>query len=153
MRLYSAILFCGVVVGVGARTVSAQANSQVASAPTAAPHTSVVLVNGKPIGPAEPWSARPVGSYDLVVVLPESMSPATLTINETAGKLGATLLLLEQPHPIPLDVAVNGADLVLTLNRPEGPITIHIQRRGTNLSGNWTIGTDESGTLEGKVKL
>jgi hypothetical protein len=114
---------------------------------------SMVLLDGKPIGPAEPWSAKPVGSYDLVIVLPQPMSPATLTISETAGKLGAILFLLEQPHPIPMDVAVNGTDLVLTLNRPEGPITIHLQRRGTNLSGNWTIGADESGTLEGKATL
>jgi hypothetical protein len=153
MRSYSAILLCGVVAALATGTASAQTGSRVASAPTSAAPASMVLLDGKPIGPAEPWSAKPVGSYDLVIVLPQSMAPATLTISETAGKLGAVLFLREEPHPIPMDVAVNGTDLVLTLNRPEGPITIHMQRRGTNLSGNWTIGADESGTLEGKATL
>jgi len=153
MNSYSAILFCGAVAAAAARTASAQAGSQVASATTAVAPASVVLLNGKPIGPAEPWSAKPVGSYDLVIPTGGSMIIASLTIAEVAGKVSATLVQLDDPDPVAMDVAVKGTDLVLTLNRAQAPITVHLQHRGPQLSGNWTVGTMDSGTVEGKVKL
>jgi len=152
MRSISAILFCGAVAAVAARTASAQAG-QVASATTAAAPASVVLLNGKPIGPAEHWSAKPVGNYDLVIPTGGSMIIASLTIAEIAGKLSATMVQLDDPDPIAMDVAVNGTDLMLTLNRPRAPITVHLQHRGAQVSGKWTIGTMDSGTVEGKAKL
>jgi hypothetical protein len=152
MRSISAILFCGAVALAAARTASAQAGSQVASAATAVAPASVVLLNGKPIGPAEPWSAKPVGNYDLVIPTGGSMIIANLTIAEVAGKSSATLVQLDDPDPVAMDVAVNGTDLVLTLNRPRAPITVHLQHRGTLVSGKWTVGTMDSGTVEGKVK-
>jgi hypothetical protein len=153
MRSISAILFWGVVAVVAVRTASAQAGSQVASATTTMAPASVVLLNGKPIGPAEPWSAKPVGNYDLVIPTGGSMIIASLTITEAAGKLSATLVQLDDPDQVAMDVAVNGTDLVLTLNRPRAPITVHLQHRGSQLSGNWTVGTADSGTVEGKAKL
>jgi hypothetical protein len=156
MRSISAILFCGVVAVVGARTASAQAGSQVVSAPAAvtpAPAlATVVLKDGKPIGAAEPWSAKPIGAYDLVIPTSNGMMIATLTINEVAGKLSATLVHSDDPEPSTMGVAVNGTDLVLTLDRPNAPITVHLQHRGPQVSGNWTVGAEESGTLEGKAK-
>jgi hypothetical protein len=153
MRSISAILSCCAVAAVAARTASAQAGSQVPSAATAAAPASVVLLNGKPIGPAEPWSAKPLGNYDLVIPTGGSMIIASLSITVVAGKLSATMLQLDDPDPVAMDVAVNGTDLVLTLNRPRAPITVHLQHRGSQLSGNWTVGTMDSGTVEGKAKL
>jgi hypothetical protein len=114
---------------------------------------SVVLLNGKPIGPAEPWSAKPVGNYDLVIPTGGSMIIASLTIAEVAGKVSATLVQLDDPDPVAMDVAVKGTDLVLTLNRPRAPISVHLQHRGPQLSGNWTVGTQDSGTVEGRARL
>ncbi len=153
MRSISAILFCGAVAAAAARTASAQAGSRVASATTAAAPASVVFLDGKPIGAAEPWSAKPVGNYDLVIPTGGSMIIASLTIAEVAGKVSATLVQLDDPDPVAMDVAVNGTDLVLTLSRPRAPITVHLQHRGPQLSGNWTVGTMDSGTVEGKAKL
>jgi hypothetical protein len=153
MRSISAILFCGVLAASAARAAFAQAGSQVASATTVVAPASVVLLNGKAIGPAEPWSAKPVGNYDLVIPTGGSMIIASLTIAEVAGKVSATLAQLDDPDQVAMDVAVNGTDLVLTLNRPRAPITVHLQHRGPQLSGNWTVGTMDSGTVEGKAKL
>ena len=152
MSSISAILFCGAVAAAAARTASAQAGSQVASATTAVAPASVVLLNGRPIGPAEPWT-KPVGSYDLVIPTGGSMIIASLTIAEIAGKVSATLVQLDDPDPVAMDVAVKGTDLVLTLNRPQAPITVHLQHRGPQLSGKWKVGTMDSGTVEGKAKL
>jgi hypothetical protein len=153
MRSYSAILIYSVVAIVAARTASAQAGSAVASAPTPAAPAPVVLKDGKPIGAAEPWSAKPVGAYDIVIPSGDAMMIATLTINEVGGKLSATFVQLDDAEPMMMDVAVKGTDLVLTVNRPRNPITVHLQHRGPQLSGNWTLGTEESGTVEGKAKL
>jgi hypothetical protein len=153
MRSISAILFCGVLAAGAAGTASAQAGSQIASAQTTVAPARVVFMDGKPIGAAEEWSAKPVGSYDLVIPTGGSMIIASLTIAEVAGKVAATLVQLDDPDPVAMDVAVNGTDLVLTLNRPRAPITVHLQRRGSQLSGNWTVGTADSGTVEGKAKL
>jgi len=113
----------------------------------------VVFLDGKPIGPAEPWNTKPVGSYDLVIPTGGSMIIASLTIAEVAGKVSATLVQLDDPDPVAMDVAVNGTDLMLTLNRPRAPITVHRHHRGPQLSGKWTVGTIDSGTGEGKAKL
>ncbi len=152
MSSISAILFCGAVAAAAARTASAQSGSQVASPTTAVAPASVVLLNGRPIGPAEPWT-KPVGGYDLVIPTGGSMIIASLTIAEIAGKVSATLVQLDDPDPVAMDVAVKGTDLVLTLNRPQAPITVHLQHRGPQLSGKWTVGTMDSGTVEGKAKL
>src|SRR4029077_10212433 len=52
-------------------------------------------------------------------------------------KVSATLVQLDDPDQVAMDVAVNGTDLVLTLNRPQAPITVHLQHRGQQLSGKW----------------
>ena len=104
MRSYSAILIYSVVAIVAARTASAQAGSAVASAPT--PPAPVVLKDGKPIGAAEPWSAKPVGAYDLVIPSGDAMMIATLTINEVGGKLSATFVQLDDAEPMMMDEAL-----------------------------------------------
>jgi hypothetical protein len=152
MRSYSAILIYSVVAIVAARAASAQAGSAVASAPTPPATAPIVFMDGKPIGAAEPWSAKPVGAYDLVIPTGDAIMIATLTISEVAGKLSAKFVQLEGPEPMMMDVAVNGTDLVLTVNRPRDPITVHLLHRGQQLSGNWNLGTEQSGTLEGKAK-
>jgi hypothetical protein len=153
MRSYSAILIYSVVAIVAARAASAQGGSAVASAPTPPAPAPIVFMDGKPIGAAEPWSAKPVGSYDLVIPMSDAMMIANLTISEVGGKLSATLVQREDHEPMMMDVAVNGTDLVLTVNRPRDPITVHLRHRGLQLSGNWNLGTEQSGTLEGKAKL
>ena len=102
-------------------------------------------------GPAETWSAKPVGSYDLVLDTPERKMPAALTISETDGKLSALLWPEGDNDGHTMDVAVKGVDLVLTTVAPRGPVTITIERRGKNLSGTWSMGS-EGGSLKGSTK-
>jgi hypothetical protein len=108
-----------------------------------------VFVEGKPTGAAEPWSAKPIGSYDLVIPTGEEMMIANVAIKEVGGKLVASLKPLTEARPIEMEVTVNGTDLKLLLDRPDGPITLHLQRRGSRISGTWAVGADDTGTLEG----
>lgn len=102
-------------------------------------------------GPAETWSAKPIGSYDLVIDTPERKMPAALTISETDGKLSALLWPEGDKDGHVLAVTVKGVDLVLTGDAPRGPVTITIERRGKNLSGTWSMGS-EGGSLKGTTK-
>src|SRR5204863_1437195 len=104
MKSYSTCLVYAGLLIVAANTASAQAAPQVASAAPTVATSTVVLQDGKPIGPAEPWNAKPVGDYDLVVVTSQGMMIANLKIGETAGKLTATLTLLEEPELASMDV-------------------------------------------------
>ena len=133
--------------------MSAQGNgdTQVASSATA-PAARVVLVDGKPIGAAEAWGAKPTGAYDVVLPMSEGMMIAGLSVGEEAGKLVGKLRPSGGDHDIVMDATVNGTDLVLTLKREHGPITMHLQRRGERISGNWTVGGMDSGTLEGVAR-
>ena len=101
--------------------------------------------------PAEAWSAKPIGSYDLVLDTPERKMPAALTISETDGNLSALLWPEGDNDGHTMNVAVKGVDLVLTAVAPRGPVTITIERRGKNLSGTWSMGS-EGGSLKGSIK-
>jgi hypothetical protein len=94
-------------------------------------------------GSAETWSAKPIGSYDLVIDTPDRKMPAALTISEADGKLSALLWPEGDNDGRVLDVTVKGVDLVLTGVAPCGPVTITIERRGTNLANRaWGVGVD-----------
>jgi len=145
------VMFCA-IAAFDARTMSAQGSgdTHVAGAATV-PAATAVLVDGKPIGAAETWGAKPTGAYDVVLPMPDGMMIATLSIGEEAGKLVGKLRPNGGDHDIVMDAAANGTDLVLTLKREHGPITVHLQRRGARISGNSTVGGMDSGTLEGVV--
>ena len=102
-------------------------------------------------GPAEPWSTKPIGSYDLVLDTPERKMRAALTISETDGNLSALLWPEGDNDGHVMDVTVKGVDLVLTTVAPRGPVIITIERRGKNLSGSWSMGS-EHGSLIGSTK-
>jgi hypothetical protein len=148
------VMFCA-LAAFDARAISAQTAgaTQVASAaPATPPATAVVLVDGKPIGAAEAWGAKPAGAYDVVLPMSDGMMIASLSIGEEAGKLVGKLRPSGGDHDIVMDAVVNGTDLVLTLKREHGPITLHLQRRGDRVSGNWTVGGMDTGTLEGVAR-
>jgi hypothetical protein len=102
-------------------------------------------------GPSDTWSAKPIGSYDLVLDTPERKIPSALTISERDGKLSALLWPEGDNDGHVMDVTVKGVDLVLTAIASHGPVTITIERRGRNLDGIWTMG-GEGGSLKGSIK-
>src|SRR6185437_13870335 len=67
------VMFCA-IAAFDARTMSAQGSgdTHVAGAATV-PAATAVLVDGKPIGAAETWGAKPTGAYDVVLPMPDRM--------------------------------------------------------------------------------
>ena len=134
---FTAALMLGVPVISSAQTTASSTVSDSAAKPAE--------------GPLDTWSDKPIGAYDLVIVLPERKMPAALTISETNGRLSA-LLWPEGDHDGKvMDVTVKGVDLVLSTVANRGPVTITIEKRGTALSGTWTMGM-QHGSLTGNTK-
>lgn len=134
----------------GAAAAQGATASAAASTSASTSASDIVLVDGKPIGAAEQWGAKPVGEYDLTIVTAGELMPAHLTIADSAGKVVSFMSARGEQKVMPLEVTVNGTDLKLVLNRAHAPITMHLLRRGDHVSGKWAVG-DDVGTLEGAV--
>ena len=139
-----------------AATAAVPAAAQVASnaaagttAATSAVAAPTVLVDGKPIGAAEPWSARPIGNYDLTIVTPREMLIGHPSLADSAGKLESSVTI-DGEGRMWFEPTVNGNELTLLMKRERAPITIHLFRRCDRVSGTWTVGND-TGTLEGAL--
>lgn len=144
--LLSAIVFA--FAGTASAQVASNASSSSATASSAsAGATAVVTVDGKPIGAAEPWSARPLGSYDLTIVTPQGMLVGHMTVSDSVGKVVAQLTV-DGEGRVWLDPTVNGTEFTLVMKRDRAPITLHLLHHGERVSGTWTIGND-AGTLQG----
>lgn len=142
MKFLIAIGFSAAALACLPATSSGQSTPSASVADSAAKSTE---------GPAEAWSAKPIGSYDLVIEMPDRKMPAALTISETDGNLSALLWPEGDNDGHVMNVTVKGVDLVLTATAPRGPVTITLERRGKNLSGTWSMGS-EGGSLKGSVK-
>lgn len=141
MKVISAL--CGAVLIISANTAQAQNAAAAAATPGAQ--------SSKPATPADAWSAKPLGKYDLVVKLSDRDMPTDLTITESDGKFTALFWPVGDNDGHYMTVTVNGTDLVLNAEAPRGHVVIHIERRGARLTGTWQMGS-EHGTLEGTIK-
>ncbi len=117
-------------------------------APTARAQTTTAVT---PDTSAEAWAAKPVGAYTLAMVLPERTMDVDLTIADSSGTLTAMFWPVGDNDGHPMQVTVQGTDLILTAESPRGAVRIVLQRRAEKLSGTWTLG-EEHGTLTGVVK-
>ena len=144
MKSISVVFSSAALLLVGAATLQAQS----AAAPAAAP---AAVVTPKDIGPAEAWSEKPVGKYDIVINIPEGAMPVEITVSESQGGLMAQFYKVGDNDAHLMTAAVKGTDLVLNGTTPHGALTIQIKHHGAKLSGIWQLGEDR-GTLEGSTK-
>ena len=135
------------------RIVLATAFASLGLAATVAPARSQVPM---PVVKADtslvPWPARPIGTYDLLVAVPDRTIPATLVISDSAQQLVAFVRSEESGEQHAVTVSVKGTDLTLTGLIPDGALTLVLQRRDKKISGTWRIGDDQSGTLTGTMR-
>ena len=148
MKLSHAVLLSALILAVGV-PAAAQVVSSAAPPAPAPGAAAAVLVDGKPIGPAEPWAAHPVAIYDLTIQTPDGILKGQLALADSAGKL-ASSVAAEGQATMHFESAINGSELTLVMKRDKGPITVHVFHRGDRVSGTWTAG-DDSGTFEGAV--
>ena len=120
-------------------SVAGVANAQSATKPGPAASTAPT-----------PWATLPVGTYELLIQLPERALEATVVVRDSSGVPVATFQPEGDPAQ-PVKIAVKGTDLALNGEAPKGPFEIVLQRQGNELTGRWTYG-GESGRLTGKAE-
>jgi hypothetical protein len=130
-----------------AGTASAQVASTATNPAVATNAATMVLVDGKPVGPSEPWGAQSVGNYDLTIVTPGEMLIGHLTLTDSAGKL-ASSVAVDGEGTMGFEPTIAGNELTLRMKRERAPITMHLFHRGNRISGTWSVG-EQTGTLEG----
>jgi hypothetical protein len=116
-----------------------------AAAPAAAQHAS-----------ASSATVRPVAAYELRVGLPDRTMPAKLVVADSAGALVASLRRAADGAAIPLIVNVEGSDLVLHADTPDGLLELVLHRQNesaarSRVTGRWTLG-QQQGALQGRVR-
>ena len=100
--------------------------------------------------PAMRWDAHPTGKYLLELTLPDRKMQASLTIADSAGTPVAVLWPVGDNEGKAMSVTVNDTDLTLHADTPRGPFAATLQRDGDHITGRWSIGMQQSGTLEGR---
>jgi len=143
MRPFRASFVFAVLLGSAPVVAHAQAaaNSTAAPAPSAAAEA------------AEPWNAKPLGSYHVTLANANPSGPmdADVTISEQDGKLTALFWPVGDQGGLPMSASVKGNELVLSTDTPRGPFEARIEHRGAKLMGSWQMGFKKGG-LEGNAK-
>jgi len=96
------------------------------------------------------WDARPVGIYDLEIMLPNRAMPAKLTVSDSAGTLLASLRPEGDNEAHPRMVTLKDTDLVFDAEAPRGHVQIVLQHEGDRLTGTWRMGPD-GGAVRGTI--
>jgi hypothetical protein len=150
MKIVSATLICGAVLFVANTGLQAQSGPTTTPAPVVSASPSVAATP-KDIGPAEAWSAKPVGKYDLIVNIPQGAMPVELTISESANGLSALFYKVGDNDAHLMTATVKDTDLILVGHTETGAVTITLRHHGAKLAGVWQLGNDQ-GTVEGSTK-
>jgi hypothetical protein len=131
------------VLAAAAFAAAPRAGAQASAAPAAAATVAA---------PATPWTAKSVGTYDILIQVDGETQPATLIIaTDSTGALTAKAVEGPRNDEHPFKVEVKGDDLVCQSPTNNGVMTITFQRRGNDLVGHWQAGSGE-GTITGKLR-
>jgi hypothetical protein len=125
------------LVAAGARTAAAQGGSSSASAGAA---------------PVTHWSQHPTGKFRLELALPDRTMEADLTIADSAGTPTAIFWPVGDNDGHAVTVTVKDTALVLAAATPRGPFEMVLQRQGSQISGHYAMGVQESGAVQGHVE-
>lgn len=111
--------------------------AETASAPSPSVSTTAAAVN-------------PVGRFEFTTSVQGQPVTGAVEISGTADAYtGQITTSITQPIPISR-VTVNGQELVVSADTPDGPVTIHMTFTDANtFSGGWELAGD-SGTLTGR---
>jgi hypothetical protein len=133
---FAAAAFCLAVAANHAAAQSADSSKTAASAAAALK--------------AAPWSARPVGVYNLEIALSDRAMPARLTVSEVDGKLTASLWPEGDNDAHEMSVSVKDTDLIFDAEAPRGHVQLVLQHEGDRITGSWSYG-QERGALRGMI--
>ena len=124
----------------------AQATSPLS--PSASGSTGAAAV----VGPAEAWSAKPVGAYRVTLDMPGHPVTMDVTLKDVNGKLVANVWPVGDYDGHDMDTAeVKGNDLVVSGQTARGFFALTLEHRGSAISGTWQLG-EQKGPVSGNAK-
>jgi hypothetical protein len=132
--------------------IAGTASAQVASTPStpAASGSAAALASVDASGPAEAWSAKPVGKYRVTLAMPSHDLTADVTIREENDKLIANIWPVGDNDGRDFGAAVMGSRLVISGPTERGALNLTLEHRGSNISGTWQLG-DQKGAVTGAI--
>ena len=140
--IFLTTLTVAALVALDARSATAQSASPAASpAATSAPAAAAPT----------PWAEHPSGRYELEIVLPDKVMPATVVIADSSGIPAAQFQPEGDNDAHAMKVTIKGTELYLNAIAPRGPIELVMLRSADQITGRWTYG-DGKGLLRGHVE-
>ena len=139
--IFLTALATAALVALDARAASAQSASP-APAPAA---------TSAPAAAPTPWPENPSGRYELEIVLPDKVMPATVVIADSSGVPAAQFQPEGDPEAHPMKITLKGTELYLNAIAPRGAIELVMLRSADQITGRWTYG-DGKGVLRGRVE-
>ena len=141
--IYLTALAASALVGLDARPSAAQS-----ATPSAPPSVAVATV---PAAAPTPWPAHPNGRYELEIVFPDKVLPATLVIADSSGASAAVIQTEGDPEAHAMKITVKSTELFLNTVAENKAVEVVMVRTGDQISGHWTFG-EGKGTLRGHVE-
>jgi hypothetical protein len=105
--------------------------------------------NPEPATPPAPQAVDPVGVFDFATNVEGTAVQGTITVESAPGGGHGGSITTDVTEPIPISgVTVDGQNMTVTAQTPDGPITMSLTFTGNDFTGSWTMG-GMSGSLNG----
>lgn len=125
-----------------------------ASAPASAPAPAPMSATMAPAAaPAPAAAVNPVGHYQFATTRAGEALTGNVEITGTPGAYAGSITSASIPEPLQITgVTVNGRDLTVTADTPEGALTFHMNfTDDRSFTGNWTLGSDGAALTGNRV--
>ena len=94
-------------------------------------------------------AVNPVGTFEFTTSVNGDMVTGSVEVTGSSGAYGGTIRTSATPDIPVTGVTVNGQQMVVTADTPDGELTIAMNFTGNNFTGGWTLGGG-SGELRGQ---
>ena len=120
-----------------------------ACAPAATSAGDPVPAPTAPPAVATSAAVNPVGTFEFTTSVNGDMVTGSVEVTGSSGAYGGTIRTSATPDIPVTGVTVNGQQMVVTADTPDGELTITMNFTGNNFTGGWTLGGG-SGELRGQ---
>jgi hypothetical protein len=97
-----------------------------------------------------PLNVDPVGNYEFVTTVQEQQVTGTMTVTGSAGSYTGKILTSMFPEMPVLGATVNGQNMIVKTQSPDGEILLHFKFEGNAFTGHWEFNGQPGGTVSGK---
>jgi hypothetical protein len=94
-------------------------------------------------------AVNPVGTFEFTTSVNGDMVTGSIEVTGNAGAYGGTIRTSATPDIPVRGVTVNGQQMVVTADTPDGELVLTLNFTGNNFTGGWTLGGG-SGEMRGQ---